>query len=214
MNKNFFLSTAILFSLSSLLILSVPRISEAASKTASSVVLEKAVGNERAEESPYLIGTQNMLQIKIFGESGVNQLYRIDESGYIKHALAGRLKLGGLTVGEAEGLLERELDGDYIINPQVNIFVMEYSRFSIIGEVRRPGNYELSGPVSVIRAISMAGGFTPIANQRGVQIIRKNPDGTESKISVDTTRITERGDLSGEVVLQAEDLVVIPKSFF
>ena len=156
---------------------------------------------------------QNLLQVKIFGEAGINQLYRVDEDGYIKHALMGRVKLGGLTTTEAERIVEEKLSGDYIINPQVNIFVLEYSHFSIIGEVRKPGNYEISGRVSVIRAISMAGGFTPIANQRGVQIIRKDEDGSESKIGVDAMRIMQ-GDMSGEQDLQADDVVVIPKSFF
>ena len=174
-------------------------------------------GNEREDDSSssssYIIGTQNLLQIKIFGEAGVNQMYRVDEDGYIKHALVGRVKVGGLSTTDAERLLEQKLDNDYIINPQVSVFVLEYSHFSIIGEIRRPGNYEISGRVSVIRAISMAGGFTPIANQRGVQIIRKTEDGREVKIGVDAVRIME-GDLSGEQDLQADDVVVIPKSFF
>lgn len=167
----------------------------------------------RSEVNPYIIGAQNLLQIKIFGEANINQIYRVDEDGYIKHALVGRVKLGGLSVSEAERLMEKALDGDYIINPQVNIFVLEFSRFSIIGEVRKPGNYEISGRMTVIRAISLAGGFTPIANQRGVQIIRKDPDGTERKIQVDATRIMG-GDLSAEVELQADDVIVISKSFF
>ena len=172
------------------------------------------VGNEAEEDSSsYPIGTQNLLQIKIFGEAGVNQLYRVDEDGYIKHALAGRIKVGGLTVTEAEKLVEQRLDGDYIINPQVNIFVLEYSHFSILGEVRRPGSYEITGRISVIRAISLAGGFTPIASQRGVQIIRKNANGSESKIAVDAVKIME-GSLSNEQDLQADDVIVVPKSFF
>jgi len=174
---------------------------------------EQREADELSENSPYIIGSQNLLQIRIFGEAGVNQIYRVDEDGYIKHALVGRLKLGGLTVEDAETLMEERLDGDYIINPQINVFVLEFSKFSIIGEVRKPGNYEISGRTTVIRAISIAGGFTPIANQRGVQIIRKNLDGTESKINVDATRIMG-GDLSAEVELQADDVIVINKSFF
>ncbi len=176
-------------------------------------LLDERARDERGTGQEYVIGPQNLLQIKIFGEAGVNQLYRVDEDGYIKHALVGRIKLGYLTVSEAEKLVEQRLDGDYIINPQVNIFVMEYSHVSIIGEVRKPGNYEISGRVSVIRAISTAGGFTPIANQRGVQIIRKTNDGTETRIPIDATRIMQ-GDLSGEVDLQADDVIVVPKSFF
>jgi protein involved in polysaccharide export with SLBB domain len=173
---------------------------------------------QRAQEeetglSPYIIGPQNLLQIKIFGEASVGQIYRVEEDGYIKHALVGRVKLSGMSVSEAEAFMEGRLDGDYIINPQVNIFVLEFSKFSIIGEVRRPGNYEISGRMTVIRAVSIAGGFTPIANQRGVQIIRKNTDGTETKLGVDATRIMG-GDLSAEIELQADDVIVVPKSFF
>ena len=167
----------------------------------------------RDENSPSIIGPGNLLQIKIFGEAVMNQIYRVDEEGAIKHALIGRVRLGGLTVAEAEKLMEQKLDGDYIINPQVNIFVLEFSHFSIIGEVRKPGNYEISGRMSVIRAISIAGGFTPVANQKGVQIIRKSPDGTETKLNVDATRIMN-GDLSADVDLEADDVVVVSKSFF
>ncbi len=169
--------------------------------------------DDQLEDSAYVIGPQNLLQIKMFGEASMNQIYRVEENGFIKHALIGRVKLAGLTVAEAEAMMERELSDGYIINPQVNIFVLEFSHFSIIGEVRKPGNYELSGQVSLIRAISLAGGFTPIANQRGVQIIRKNTDDTETKLSVDASRIMN-GDLSDEVELQADDVVVVPKSFF
>lgn len=183
-------------------------------KAASAERDSSAYDDSSRDENPYEIGPQNLLQIKIFGEAGINQLYRVDEDGYVKHSLLGRVKIGGLTVAEAEKEIEKRLDGDYIINPQVTIFVLEYGHFSIIGEVRKPGNYELSGRVSLIRAISIAGGFTPIANQKGVQIIRTAPDGTETKISVDTTRITQQGDLSAERDLQADDVIVVPKSFF
>jgi polysaccharide export outer membrane protein len=176
------------------------------------VFVGKPAGDSEGSSS-YIIGAQNLLQIKIFGEADVNQMYRVDEDGYVKHTLAGRVKVGGLTVTEAEKLLEQKLDGDYIINPQINIFVLEYSRFSILGEVRKPGNYELTGKMSVIRAISLAGGFTPIANQRGVQIIRKQAYGAESRIGVDAVKIME-GNSSSEQELQADDVVVIPKSFF
>jgi polysaccharide export outer membrane protein len=191
---------------------SLPALGQAAVPNLNAIALE-AVDDTDSRDTAYFIGPQNLLQIKIFGEASINQRDRVDEDGFVKHALAGRIKVGGLTVAQAEKAIEQLLDGDYIINPQVSIFVLEYSHFSIIGEIRKPGNYELSGRVSVIRAISIAGGFTPIANQKNVQIIRKNNNGIESKINVDATRIMQ-GDLSGEVDLQAEDMVVVPKSFF
>lgn len=166
-------------------------------------------------ESPfaYVLGPQNVIQVKIFGDASTNQIYRVDELGFIKHALLGSVKIGGLTVADAENLLEQRLSGDYIIDPRVTIFVLEHSRFSVIGEVKRPGTYEIQGKVSVIEAISMAGGFTGVANQRDVKIIRKQ-DGREARINVDSTRITQHGDTTANVFIEADDVVVVSKSFF
>lgn len=186
-------------------------------ETSASEIINQARGEaDRTLQSAdsYIIGPHNLLQIKIFGESNTNSLYRVDEDGYIRHALVGRIQLGGLTISGAEELLEKTLDKDYILNPQVNVFVLEFSQFSIIGEVRRPGNYELSGKVSIIKAISIAGGFTPVASQKDIKIIRKNEKGRETTLKVDTTRITGDGDLTAQVYLQADDVVVVAKSFF
>jgi polysaccharide export outer membrane protein len=83
----------------------------------------------------------------------------------------------------------------------------------MIGEVKRPGVYEILGEVSVIEAISMAGGFSQVADQRSVKIIRKK-DGKQSAIPVDTTRITQRGDTNADVSIEADDVISVGKSFF
>src|SRR6185295_11810518 len=98
-----------------LAVLFLPQVSFAAAK-------EKPVSLETLPTDPsmedeqqgtgYVIGPSNLLQIKIFGEANINQLYRVDDDGYIKHALGGRVHVGGLTVSEAERLLEKKLDGD------------------------------------------------------------------------------------------------------
>lgn len=176
---------------------------------ASSTVLPK----RRDDATPYAIGPRNVIQIKIFGDASTHQIYRVDELGYISHALVGRVKIAGLTVPEAEKLMESKLDKDYILNPRVNVFILQYSTFSIIGEIKRPGNYEITGRVSVIEAISMAGGFTAVANQRGVKIMRKQ-EGRETAVNIDTTRITQQGDRSTDAYIEEDDVVVVPKSFF
>ncbi len=180
---------------------------------------DKQIGLEKAatsyhEDASYQIGPQNLLQIKVLGESTVNQIYRVEDDGFIKHALLGRIRVGGMSVPELEKYLEENLDGDYIINPKVTVFILEFSSFSILGEVKKPGSYELSGRVSLIHALSLAGGFTPVASQKNVQIMRKNQDGTETKLTIDTTRITQGGDLSADEDLQPDDIVVVSKSFF
>jgi protein involved in polysaccharide export with SLBB domain len=199
-------SLAVLFCLSGFF---SDRVSAAEEETANSTIVRP----NRKEEVAYVIGPRNTIQIKIFGDASTHQLYRVDELGYINHALVGKVRLAGLTTSEAEKLMESRLDKDYIINPRVNVFVLQYSTFSIIGEVRKPGNYEITGQVSVIEAISMAGGFTAVANQRSVKIMRK-AEGRESTVNVDTTRITQQGDRTADAYIEQDDVVVVPKSFF
>ena len=124
-------------------LISVPQLNAAPSNKSSASFLEdsdrSSNDDQNESSSAYKIGDQNMLQIKIFGEAGINNLYRVDEEGFIKHSLAGRVKLGGLTVSEAEKMMENKLADGYIINPQVNVFVLEFSQFSIVGVV--PGAF-------------------------------------------------------------------------
>ena len=59
----------------------------------------------------------------------------------------------------------------------------------------------------------MAGGFTRIANEGKVKIMRK-VEGVESVIEVNTSLFTKRGELEGQVYIEADDVIVVPKSFF
>lgn len=167
---------------------------------------------EEGSEYQYTIGPQNTIQIKIFGEGNLNQIYRVDEAGYITHALTGRIRLGGLSVSQAEKAMEKALRGDYIINPRVTIFVLEHSRFSVLGEVRKPGTYEIQGRVSLMEAISMAGGLTPVASQGDVKIVHRSED-HESTETVDVGRMS-RGEIKKRIYMEPDDVIMVSKSFF
>ena len=164
-------------------------------------------------EKSYMIGPNNLLQIKILGEEGIQSTFRVDDSGYISHPLAGRVKIAGQTVSQAEDMLTNVFKGDYILNPQVSIFVIEHSHYSILGEVRKPGNYEITGRLSVVEAISIAGGFTPVANDNKVKILRRDLSGGERTISLNVEDLME-GKQNEEAYIQAGDVIQVPKSFF
>lgn len=190
----------------------------ALSVSADSLVFAADAGNltsiEGVEDSTsYIIGPQNVLQIKIFGDAATNQIYRVDERGFIKHALLGSVEVGGSSVAAAEKRIQSELAAGYFVDPRVTIFILEHSRFSVLGEVRKPGTFEILGRTSFIEAISMAGGFTPVANQKAVKIIRKNGGG-ESVVEVDAAKIMEHGDSAANISIQADDVVAVAKSFF
>jgi protein involved in polysaccharide export with SLBB domain len=167
----------------------------------------------QVDDSVYKIGPQNLLQIRILGEDKLQSTFRVDDNGFITHPLAGRIQLAGKTVADAEDILIKVLDGDYIRNPHITVFVLEHSRFSVLGEVKTPGNYEIIGQVSMMEAISMAGGFTPVANEKKVRILRKAKGGGEQSIEVDVQEIMD-GAKEDNVFIQAGDVVNVPKSFF
>lgn len=160
----------------------------------------------------YVIGPQNLLLIKILGETGVQQTFRVDDLGFITHPLIGRIKLGGLTVPQAEEELARILADGYIINPHVTLLVLEHSRFSVLGEVRKPGAYEILGQVSLMEAISIAGGLTPIANKDKIKLIR-NEDGGEVTSMIDMDDAME-GKKESNSWVRGGDVIVVNKKFF
>ncbi|MFZ5802849.1 MAG: polysaccharide biosynthesis/export family protein [Candidatus Omnitrophota bacterium] len=164
------------------------------------------------DDSAYVIGPENFVLIRILGETDTQQTFRVDESGTITHPLVGRIKIAGKTVAEAEHLMEEALKGGYILNPNVTLLVLEHSRFSILGEVRNPGHYEILGQLRLVEAISMAGGFTPVANEKKVKIIRKTETG-EIKMEENVEEIM-RGGKEDHVFIQAGDVINVSKSFF
>jgi len=169
-------------------------------------------GGAQETDNSYIIGPNNLLHVKILGEGGLQSTFRVDELGFITHPLAGRIAIGGLNIADAEARIEKSLRGDYILNPHVTIFVLEHSRFSVLGEVRRPGNYEITGRMNIVEAISIAGGFTPVAAENKVRILRQTDSG-EKTIIVNVEDLME-GKKDAEAFVQAGDVINVAKSFF
>lgn len=168
------------------------------------------VENTRTEKD-YIIGATNLIFIKVLGQEGLQQTFRVDESGNITHPLLGRIKIAGKTVAQTEEMVTKGLSGDYIIDPNVTVFVLEHSRFSVLGEVRKPGNYEILGRLSVLEGISIAGGFTPVGNTKKVNILRHDENG-EKTITVNVRDIMD--GKSNSVDIKAGDIIEVPQSFF
>jgi polysaccharide export outer membrane protein len=102
---------------------------------------------------------------------------------------------------------------DIILEPNDVIVVAEISKISILGQVVKPGSYELKSNMTIVQAIATAGGFSKYANPNGTKIIRSK-DGKEVTLRVRVKDITERGDKSKDILLEPGDVVVVPESFF
>ena len=121
----------------------------------------------------YTIGPKDLITISVFDVPDLNITVRISEDGSITLPLLGRVKAGGLTRSQLEKKLADLLEEKYLKNAQVTVFIKEYhsKTVSIIGEVGKPGTYELIGKQTLLQVISTAGGLKDSSSDR-IIIIR------------------------------------------
>ncbi len=126
--------------------------------------------------STYHLQPYDLIDVDIFGEEDLHRPARLGADGTALLPLIGSVKLGGLTVAQATTLITRKYAAGFVKNPNVSITVLQYrkSTFSILGQVNRPGIYEIpeGEHVSIIEAISQAGGYTQTAAQNDVTVKR------------------------------------------
>jgi polysaccharide export outer membrane protein len=136
-----------------------------------------------AGDTGYQIGPGDVLRISVYDHPDLNTLARVDDQGSILFPLAGQVMVGGQTATDAARTIAARLNGDYVVNPQVTVFVEEFrsKKVVVLGEVVRPGVYELSGPTTLLELVSKAGGLTRGAG-RSVTIHRTS--GQEHTFSV------------------------------
>jgi polysaccharide export outer membrane protein len=180
-----------------------------------SLYAEQGKGVEKVS-SDYKIGPENALQIDVYygRDKEMSRKARVSPEGMITFPLLGEVKVDGLTVSELESYLTDLLEKDYLVNPQVSVFIEEYSTVSILGQVTTPGVYPIKGRMSVVELISTAGGFTKIAAPNDVKVIRTNPDGTKDTIKVRAYDIVNKGKEGEDVQLRSGDIVMVAESFF
>ena len=170
-----------------------------------------------AVKSEYKLQPTDVINITVHGQPDLTTKTRITADGYITFPLLGKVSVVGITVPEVEDKLKTLLEKDYLVNAQVLVFIEEYNakQVSVIGEVKNPGKYELPGEkdMTLMQAIAMAGGFTKFANLTKTKVMRIE-DGKKKTITINVKSITEKGDKDKDITLQAEDIVVVPESFF
>jgi protein involved in polysaccharide export with SLBB domain len=124
----------------------------------------------------YVLTPSDVLHVKVYQEPDLEAKVRVSKDGSIVLALVGSVKVGGKTREEAARHIQDLLGEKYLVNPQVSVDVVEFSkrRFTVLGQVQRPGTYEMPGEESVnlLQAISMAGGYSRLGTGRGVTVQR------------------------------------------
>ncbi|MCM8775164.1 MAG: polysaccharide export protein [Candidatus Omnitrophica bacterium] len=172
-----------------------------------------AAEEQNIEVQNYKIGVGDLLRIEVYDEADLTKEVRVLTDGYISFPLLGAIRAAGLTVSELERVISKRLGEKYLVNPQVTVFVKEFSRVFVFGEVANPGSFPIYGKLTVFEAITLAGGFTELANQSKVKVIRQR-GGKEVTYEMDIERMAKKGDTSQDLELEANDRVIVPRSFF
>lgn len=162
----------------------------------------------------YVIGERDVLRITVYDNPDLNTVARVSGEGTILFPLLGEVKVAGLTIPQIANKISGLLAQGYLVNPQVIIFIEEFrsKKTTIMGEVARPGLYELPGRTTLLELLSNAGGLSKDAGDKAI-VKRKSKEG-EKVFDVDLRRLIEKGDRSIDIVLQDDDSVYIPKAKF
>ena len=159
----------------------------------------------------YIIGPQDLLEIKVFELPELNQTVRVSEDGSITIPLLNKVMVGGMSKDAVERKLAELLEARFVKNPQVSVFIKEYqSRMvAVIGAVESPGMYELVGRQNLLQMISKAGGIKENASSQ-LFVLREGESGNGGALSIDLEDLLANGNQKLNIPLQPGDVINIP----
>lgn len=161
----------------------------------------------------YKIGSGDVLGIKVWQNSDLDDQVIVRPDGLISFALVGELSAAGKTITEFSDDLAQGLR-EFIKYPQVSVSVNTFggNRVIVLGQVGSPGVYTLEKGKTILEAVGMAGGFTDDAVTPSVILVKGGLQNPEPK-RLDLNKALKLADLSDNLVLQAEDIVYVPRRF-
>jgi protein involved in polysaccharide export with SLBB domain len=164
----------------------------------------------------YHVAPADLLDVTVYQDPELSRKARVNNDGTVSLPLVGPVKIGGLTLIEAQTTIEKKL-ATYVVNPQVSLFIEDYGNkmVFVMGEVQKPGSYAIptESRMTLLEAISSAGGFTPIAAQERTRVLR-NVNGVSMTYNVNVHEITQDGQKDKDMVLEPNDMIFVPQSFF
>ncbi len=161
------------------------------------------------------VGPGDVFEVSVLGEKDLPKEYRVQPDGTVDFPYVDRLTVKGLEPQQIEELIKRELvDKKILVNPQVTLVVKQYNskKVSVIGAVQKPGSLPWTEGMKLVDAISLAGGFTSLADADHVRLTRLVPGNKTVTATISVDDITD-GKLP-DVPLQAGDTIKIEQRVF
>jgi protein involved in polysaccharide export with SLBB domain len=159
------------------------------------------------------LNSGDTFEVRVFGEPDVGGSFQVQEDGSIVFPLLGRIDVVGKTQAQLAATLQQRLADGYLRDPQVTVVLTarENLEVSVLGQVQKPGTFPYVEKLTLVQAVSDAGGLTEIAHKRRVKLTRRTSAGQQT-YEVSIKAITEGRE--ADIPLQPGDIVFVPESPF
>ena len=162
----------------------------------------------------YKLHPMDLLKLQVFQEPDLDRELRVSQDNTVVVPLIGVVNLSGLSVRETELLIAELYRKDYLVNPQINITVVEYSPRSVnvFGAVNQPGSvvFPPERELTLLDAIARSGGFSRLANRSKVSLTRTQTNGQTVNYVINADQLVG-GDSDNRVPVQNGDVIYIPE---
>lgn len=157
----------------------------------------------------YKIGANDLLNIFVWKEPELTQDVIVMPDGRITFPMIGEIMAKGRSAIEIKNIMTEKLQ-DYISGPEVTVLVRQSNsrRIYIIGKVNGSGPYILEADMTVLQALSVAGGFTEWADTKYVMIVRRT-EGKETMFRFNYQKFITGKDLNQNILLEPGDTIVV-----
>ncbi len=162
----------------------------------------------------YKLRPMDLVRIQVFQEAELDRELRVSQDHTIVVPLIGVVDVRDLTVRDAEALITELYQRDYLVNPQLNITVTEYSQrnINVLGAVNVPGSILIPPEknLTLLDAIARSGGFSRLANRNKVSLTRTKPDGQTVNFIINADQLVS-GDTNNRSAVQDGDIIFVPE---
>ena len=158
------------------------------------------------------LGAGDVIEIRVYREKELSALYRVSEDGQFDFPLIGSVDARGKTTSALVGEITSRLEHGFLRNPQVSVFVKEFNskKVFVLGEVKKPGTFRYENQMTIVQAVTLAGGLKALA-ARNRLILTRIEKGNEQKYEIPFDQISEGG--VSNVFLQPGDIIFVPQSW-
>lgn len=170
--------------------------------------------DKAAAAKDYTLEPGDVVAIKIFQEPDLDRELRVSQEGELYFPLIGKVAARGHSLVEVEQFVREAYDRDFLVNPQVNVVVLKYQirTVNVLGAVNTPQavEYPPEQRLTLLDAISRAGGFNRLADRRRVRLTRTLVDGRVENSVINTDDLMS-GVAKDPLVLRKDDVVFVPE---